>query len=66
MLQVHVYLFGEVDFVIGIVSGEFSVARQHVVVHVDRTTVLNGVSQTLGHHGATRVRRQAQLEEARL
>ena len=56
-LKVHVYLFGEVDFVIWVVSGELGVSRQHVVVHVDGATVLNGVAQTLGHHGAARVRR---------
>ena len=42
------------------------VARQHVVVHVDGATVVDGVAEAVGHDGLTRVGRQAQLEEAGL
>lgn len=44
----------------------FPVPGQHVVVHVYRSTVVDGVTQPLRHDFARRVRRQAELEEARL
>ena len=39
---------------------------QHVVVHVDGGTVVDGVPQTLGEDGLARVRGQAEQEEAGL
>ena len=47
-------------------AGGVRVARQHVVVHVDRATVVDGVSESVGHDRLGRVRRQAELEEASL
>lgn len=39
---------------------------QHVVVHVDGGTVVDGVPQTLSEDGLARVRGQAEQEEAGL
>lgn len=46
--------------------GVVHVTGQHVVVHVDGAAVVDGVAKALGHDGLAGVRRQAQLEEARL
>lgn len=46
--------------------GVVHVTGQHVVVHVDGAAVVDGVAQALGHDDLAGVRRQAQLEEARL
>lgn len=43
-----------------------SVVGQHVVIHVDRGAVVDGVAEPLRQDGLTGVRRQAQQEEARL
>lgn len=42
------------------------VTGKHVVVHVNGAAVVDGIPQPLGHDGLTGVRRQTQLEEARL
>lgn len=39
---------------------------QHVVVHVDRGAVVDGVTQTLSEDGLARVRWQAKQKEAGL
>lgn len=42
------------------------VPREHVVVHVDRAAVVDGVAQALCHDQLAGVGGQPQLEEARL
>lgn len=49
-----------------VVGAGLGVAGQHVVVHVDAAAVVDGVPQPLGQRLGAAVRRQAQLEEARL
>lgn len=49
-----------------VVRAGLGVAGQHVVVHVDAAAVVDGVPQPLGQRLGAAVRRQAQLEEARL
>ena len=42
------------------------IAGEHVVVHVDGATVVDGIAKSLGHDLHAAVHGQAQLEEARL
>lgn len=46
--------------------GNFGVASQHVVVHVDGAAVVDGVTYAFGHDFLARVRWQTELEEASL
>ena len=48
------------------VQRPLGVAGEHVVVHVDGATVVDGVAKSLGHDLHAAVHGQAQLEEARL
>lgn len=46
--------------------GVVYVSREHVVVHVDRAAVVDGVAQALRHDQLAGVGGQSQLEEAGL